>query len=174
MSRTKIDWLKAEQDYLNNNRLSLMDISQKYGVSYSRVKKVSMDKGWYQKRQRIIEKGKEQIEEEAEKSLAEQIKQHRKDATYVKNVALAEIKKRAESGHLENESLATLVRMIGISLRELRETFPKSLVIEESSPEPKGLSQELEDAINEVFERKLTSRKRSKCKERSLNDSSNI
>jgi len=68
MSKTKINWLESYQDYLATKEMSLRDVSEKYGVSYSRVKKVSMLKRWitesyyekkrkeYQAKQRDLEK----------------------------------------------------------------------------------------------------------------------
>lgn len=164
MIKTKINWLKAEQDYLSNSGLSLMDISLQYGVSYSRVKKVSMEKGWHQKRQELIERGKQQIEEEAEKSITEQVKQHRRDATYIKNTVLAEIKGRVEGGLLGNENLSALVRLLDIGMRELRELFPKNIVVKENLPEIE-ISPELKQAAHEALIKIVTEKRRCRHRE---------
>lgn len=156
MKKTKIDWLKAEQDYISDTRSSLNDIAQRYGISYSWLKKVSMEKGWNQKKQRLIEKGKNEIENNAEKSIEEQIKQHRKDATYIKDTVLSEIKSRVKNNSLENENLASLTRLLDIGMRELRELFPKNLVIEKSEPEQSNISPEIEEAMYDVFRYKIT------------------
>lgn len=158
MSKTKIDWLKTEQEYLSDSKMSLADMARKCGISYSRLKKVSMERGWHEKKQELIEKGKQRVESEAEDTITKQIKQHRKDATYIKNTVLAEIKSRVEGGFLGNESLSVLVRLLDIGLRELRESFPKNLVIQErlSKPEEEGLSPELTEAVHDVLVFKLT------------------
>lgn len=156
--KSKIDWLKTEQEYLSDNQMSLVDMAKKCGISYSRLKKVSMQRGWHKKKQELIEKGKQQVESEAEDTITEQIKQHRKDATYIKNTVLTEIKSRVENGQLRNENLSILTRLLDIGLRELRESFPKNLVISENQPEPvdEGFSPDLEEAIKDVFVYKIT------------------
>jgi len=156
-SKTKIDWLKAEQEYLSDNQASLSDIAKRVGISHSRLKKVSMEKGWHEKKKKLIEKGKQQIELEAEETITEQIKQHRRDATYIKNTVLTEIKSRVENGQLRNENLSILTRLLDIGLRELRESFPKNLVISENQPEPihESVSPDLEEAISDVLAYKV-------------------
>lgn len=159
MDKQKVDWLIIEQDYLSNRTLSLKDISKKYSVSHSQLKKISMKMVWNKRRKALLERGKKQIEADVGKSILEQIKEHKKDAIYVKNTALAEIRKRAENGHLQGESLAVLVRMLDIGLRELREMFPTDLPQEEIIKKPVGMSKALDEAIHEVFIRKLIERK---------------
>lgn len=158
MSKTRIDWLKTEQEYLSDSKTSLADMAKKYGISYSRLKKLSMQKGWHKKKQELIERGRQEVESKAEDTITEQIKQHRRDATYIKNTVLAEIKGRVEGGFLGSESLSTLVRLLDIGLRELRESFPKNLMIQEqkSEPEEKGFSPELTEAVHDVLVFKLT------------------
>ena len=154
-NKIKTDWLKAEQEYLSNTQLSLADIALEYNVSYSRLKKISMEKGWHQKRLRLIEKGRNSIENEAEKSITEQVKQHRKEVIFVKNLIIEEIKNRISEGRLKNERLTSLTRLLDLCWRERRELFPKNSIIEEKTAEPKGTSTALTEAVYDVFIYKL-------------------
>ena len=66
MGVAKIDWLDALQAYLEAPGVSLSDIADRYKVSLSRVKKVSMEKGWAATKEKIWQNARDQVVAQAE------------------------------------------------------------------------------------------------------------
>jgi len=53
MKKLKVDWLKAKRDFLLDYSMSLKDVADKYGFSYSKIKKISAGRDWYQDKKQI-------------------------------------------------------------------------------------------------------------------------
>lgn len=53
MKKIKIDWLKAKREFLLDYSMSLKDVANKYGFSYSKIKKVSASREWHKDKKRV-------------------------------------------------------------------------------------------------------------------------
>jgi len=116
-----------------------------------------MKEGWKKKRDKLLEQAKSKIESVAEKSISEQIKQHRKDASYITNTALTEIKYKVESGQMKKENLTSLTRLLEIGMKESRELFPKNLIArEEETKKERRVSPALAKAAHEALIKNIT------------------
>jgi uncharacterized protein YjcR len=82
MSRYKIDWQKAKQDFLLNRNTTLKDIALKYGISHSRIRKVSMKKGWVAEKKKIWEEVNKAALEEAQRMIIETVVQGIREASF--------------------------------------------------------------------------------------------
>jgi len=53
MTKTKIDWFKAKREFLLNDSMSLKDVAEKYGLSYSKVKRISAKREWFKDKREV-------------------------------------------------------------------------------------------------------------------------
>jgi hypothetical protein len=66
----KINWLKAEKEYISDESVSQKDISAKYGVALKRVNERSQKRQWIQRRAEAIEKARQIMMETIPESMA--------------------------------------------------------------------------------------------------------
>lgn len=78
MKKIKIDWFRAKRDFLLDDSMSLKDIAQKYGFSYSKIKKVSARREWYKDKKRVQDLISEVLAKEIENNVKEQLRQSTK------------------------------------------------------------------------------------------------
>lgn len=53
MKKIRVDWLKAKRDFLLDYSMSLKDVAERYGFSYSKIKKVSASREWHKDKKRV-------------------------------------------------------------------------------------------------------------------------
>jgi len=162
MGRIKINWLEAYQGYLLNEKMSLNDIADKYGVSLSQVKKVSMNKKWKQTKDKIWENARETAIKKTSGSITELIIRQSKIARYLQETGLKGLKLYLKITKPSEIKVSLLLNMIKLGLKTERELYPENLMIQEqqnASESTKGLSNELTEAIYAVFREKITGKK---------------
>ncbi|MFH1610562.1 MAG: hypothetical protein ABIA91_01605 [Patescibacteria group bacterium] len=158
MGKTKINWLEAYQTYLQDEKMSLKDISIKYGISLSQVKKVSMNQKWKQTKDKIWEKARETAIKKAYDSATELIIRQSEIAKYLQEVGLKGLKLYLKITKPNEIKSSLLLRMIKLGLKTERSLYPDNLIIQSqqnTSESTKGISNELTEAIYEVFRQKI-------------------
>lgn len=73
MKRLKIDWLKAKKDFLLDYSMSLKDVAERYGFSYSKIKKVSAKREWHKDRKQVQDLISDVLMKEVENNIKESI-----------------------------------------------------------------------------------------------------
>lgn len=160
MAKAKINWLEAYQDYLATKEMSLGDVAEKYKVSLSRVKKVSMIRKWTITKNRVWEAAEEQAIEETISSAKELIKRHSETARYLQEAGVKWLKRYLKSKKSNELKARFLLRMIIVGLKAERALYPKELrFVDEAEIVNEGLSPELEGAIYESFRKKIGRKK---------------
>lgn len=53
MNKQNIDRLEAKREFLLNYSISLKDVANKYGLSYSKIKKISAKREWYKDKREV-------------------------------------------------------------------------------------------------------------------------
>lgn len=151
MGKIKINWLQAQQDYMSSRETSLKDISQKYGISLSRVKKVSMKQRWSEARNRIWETATQAAFEETTDSAKTLIERHTEAARYLQEAGIKELKRRIRNKQLSGIKANLFLKMILVGLKAERALYPKELVTQNrvESLEDDGFSEELIEAARE-------------------------
>ncbi len=71
MKRIRIDWLEAKREFLLDYSMSLKDVADKYGFSYSKIKKVSAKREWFKDKKRVQALISEVLMTELENSIKE-------------------------------------------------------------------------------------------------------
>jgi uncharacterized protein YjcR len=79
MKKIKIDWLKAKREFLLDYSMSLKDIADKYGFSYSKIKKVSASREWHKDKKRIQNFISDALMTEVENNIEEQFQELTKE-----------------------------------------------------------------------------------------------
>ena len=160
MGRIKIDWQKAFQEYLSNKNMSLTDISDKYGVSLSRVKKVSMIQKWKQTKDSIWENARITIIEESGDTAEETMRRHKIMAICLQETGIRWLKIYLKTTKAKDINVNAMIRMLFLGLKTERELYPKDLIYEEmrkmicgEEVKEQGQSLALEEAIHESFEK---------------------
>jgi len=157
----KTDWVIARDEYIKTKDLSLKGVAQRYGVSYSRVRGVSMKEGWVKLKIEKWGKAAEDALEETEGSIKDLIVRHSKIARFLQAGGLREIQKKLkamkDNPKLANEaSIRDLLALVAEGLKAERELYPKQMQFKgDLAIEGEGLSPELREAIYESFRRKL-------------------
>ena len=152
MSKTKINWLEAYQDYLATKEMSLRDVSEKYKVSLSRVKKVSMTRKWTITKSRVWEAAREAAINETIDSTKELIIRHSKAARYLQETGLKLLKDYLKKTKVTEVNPCFLLRMIVLGLKIERELYPEELKVKyEEKFIYEGYSEALRKAVEESF-----------------------
>ena len=73
MKKIKLDWFKAKKEFLLDYSMSLKDVANKYGFSYSKIKKVSASRDWYRDKKRVQDCIFEALLKETEFKIKEQM-----------------------------------------------------------------------------------------------------
>lgn len=76
MKKLKIDWLKAKEDFLLDGCISLKEVALKYGLSYSKIKKISAKREWYRDKKEIQRLISDALVKEAQFKITEEILKH--------------------------------------------------------------------------------------------------
>jgi len=76
MKKLKIDWFKAKKDFLLDYSLSLKDVAERYGFSYSKIKKISAEREWFKDKKQIQKLIDEALMKEVEFKIKEEIVEH--------------------------------------------------------------------------------------------------
>jgi len=163
MGKTKINWLEAYQTYLQDEKLSLNDIADKYGVSHSQVKKVSMNEKWKQTKDKIWENARETAIKKTYGSATELIIRQSEIAKYLQRTGLKGLKLYLKITKPNEVKVSLLLNMIKLGLKTERSLYPDNLILQKQQNAPEsteGLSNELTEAIYSVFREKITGRKR--------------
>jgi len=166
MGKVKINWFEAYQEFLATDGMSLRDVAEKYGVSYSRVKKVSMARKWTIAKNRVWEAARESAINETMDSAKELIIRHSKIARYFQETGVRLLKKRLKDKKTALSD-ALCLRMLVLGLKTERELYPQNLIIKESEKsveKNRGFSKALDEAIYEVFKKKIIRKKPSRDK----------
>jgi uncharacterized protein YjcR len=85
MKKIKIDWLKAKREFLLDYSMSLKDIADKYGFSYSKIKKVSASREWFKDKKRVQNLISDALMKELEFEVKEQIIEKTKESMAANN-----------------------------------------------------------------------------------------
>jgi len=171
--KPKIDWGKAKQEYLATKGMSLRDVSNTYGISYSAVRKVSANEGWVGEKDRIWGEAEKVAIEETEGSVKDLIKRHAKVARFLQAGGLKYLKSLLDEigidhdGNVNTEklikylnnnviSVGNLLKMVSEGLKAERELYPKQMQVSgDLGLKAEGISEALEKAINDAFEKGL-------------------
>ncbi|HUS60287.1 MAG TPA: hypothetical protein VMX76_02815 [Nevskiaceae bacterium] len=162
MGKVKINWLEAFQDYLSDEKITLNEIAKKYGVSLSRVKKVSMIRKWKQTKDGIWEKARETAIEETVGSTKELIKRHSETARYLQKVGIDGLKAYFKTRKPSELKTSLLLRMIVLGLKTERKLYPEESIIRYFRMKPRTddrlaeVSPELIEAVHEVLSENIT------------------
>jgi hypothetical protein len=165
MAKTKINWILAQQDYLASKEISLTDISKRYGISLSRVKKVSMTQGWNATKNRVWEAARLAAIEVGIDSTKDVIKRHSKAARYLQETGLRLLKEYLRKTKVTDLSPHFLFRMIVLGLKAEKDLYPQELIIKyhraklEKEERLEDVSPELLKAVNEVLKMELCKKK---------------
>ena len=172
MGKVKINWLEAYQDYLVTKEMSLRDVAEKYGISLSRVKKVSMIRKWTITKNRVWEAARETAINETIDSAEELIIRHSEATRYLQETGLRLLKEYLRKTKVTEINPYFLLRMIVLGLKIERELYPDSLRQEHqnTATSTEGHSEALTEAIYEVFREKLIGRKRRNNKTPSISN----
>jgi hypothetical protein len=160
MGRIKIDWSKAFQEYLLNERMSLKEISDKYGISLSRVKKVSMNQKWKQTKDRIWSNARMAIINETGDNAEEMIKRQKVISIYLQETGMRLLKHYLRTTKVKDINVNAMIKMLFLGLKTERELYPRDLIDREFRQMIQGeeineqeYSMELKAAIDESFEK---------------------
>lgn len=55
MKKRKTDWLKVKEEFLVDKYATLKDMTIKYGLSYSLLKKISAEREWFKDKKQVQE-----------------------------------------------------------------------------------------------------------------------
>jgi len=127
MGKVKINWNEAYQEFLVTDGMSLKDIAEKYGISYSRVKKVSMTRKWTITKSRVWEKAREMAINETADSAKELIIRQSKMARYLQEKGMELLKKYLKKTKVTEMSPYFLLRMIIVGLKIERDLYSEEL-----------------------------------------------
>ena len=131
MGKIKVNWLKAYQIYLLNEKMSLNDIADKYGVSLSQVKKVSMNKKWKQTKDKIWGNARKTAIKKTSGSITELIIRQSKIARYLQETGLKGLKLYLKITKPSEIKVSLLLNMIKLGLKTERGLYPENLIIQE-------------------------------------------
>lgn len=179
MANPKIDWAKAKQEYIATKEMSLKDVAFRFGISYQRVKSVSMQEGWTKEKAKMWHEAEREALEETEGSIKDLVQRHAKVARYLQAGGLKYLKAildeleetfkaNPEEGRkllktlIVNKVIDTriLMSMVSEGLKAERELYPKQLQIKGDLGLGIGISEELKEAAYEVLKQKLRRGKR--------------
>jgi hypothetical protein len=163
MGKIKVNWILAQQEYLASKEASLTDIAQKYGVSLSRVKKVSMINKWYETKERIWESARELAIKESGSSATEMIKRHTEAARYFQETGLRLLKRYLKTVKEDEVRISTMLKILILGLKTERELYADELknYVSKTTDETnyEGFSKAATEAINESFQNPFPLRK---------------
>ena len=160
-AKKNIDWIKAEQEYLNVKNATLADISRKYGCSYVRVKQVAKKYQWIIKKEKMWLNAEKEAIEESEGSVKDLIKRHARMARYLQAIGIKELQVRIKEGELSRENMEFLLKLIDRGMVLEATLYPKTLQITgEVGLTAETIPEELKEAIYEIYRKKTTGRKR--------------
>ena len=156
-----VDWVKAREDFINNKNCSLIEISRKNLVSYTRVKVIAKREQWVIKKERLWKNAEKDALEESEGSIKDLIKRHSRMARYLQAIAIKELQERMRQGKITKESMDFLVRCLDRGMVLEAALYPKTLQITgEVGLTAETIPEELKEAIYEIYRKKTTGRKR--------------
>lgn len=175
MGKIKIDWLQARQDYLSNQEISLTDISNRYAICLSRVKKVAVKERWTQLKDNVKRDAYALSYQTVSDSYKEYFTRTLKISRYLQNVSLSYLEKCFEV--LENVKptlkfalhfIPMLTRLVAMAMRLERELYPQKLIHQtavEMNDEANGnqeespMSPELKQIYYQIFKAELLGNK---------------
>lgn len=155
MGKIKINWILAQQEYLTSKEASLTDIAKKYGVSLSRVKKVSMKNKWYETKEHIWESARELAIKESVGSATEMIRRHTEAARYFQDTGMMLLKRYLKMVKNDEIRISTMLKILMLGLKTERELYADALknyvskTVDNTNFE--GFSKAASEAINESF-----------------------
>jgi len=156
MGKIKINWILAQQEYLASKEVSLTDIAKKYGVSLSRVKKVSMKNKWYETKERIWENARELAIKESVGSATEMIRRHTEAARYFQDTGMMLLKRYLKIVKKDEVRIPTMLKILILGLKTERELYADALknYVSKTSDDANydGFSKAATEAINESFQ----------------------
>ena len=167
-AKAKIDWGKAKQEYFATKGMSLKDVSRVYGISYSAVMKVSANEGWTGEKKRIWSEAEKGAIEETEGSVKDLLIRHSKIARFLQAGGLRHLRTAMELAEEDPKfrvDTRTLLAMVAEGLKAERELYPKQMQIKgEMDVSAEGLSEALEKAVNNAFEKELRRKPKTRSK----------
>lgn len=160
MGRLKIDWLRAFREYLSSGTVSLVEISNRYGISISRIKKVSMSQKWKQTKDKVWENARITIIQESGDTAEEMIKRHKAMAIFFQETGMKLLEFYLRTTKVKDINVNAMIRMLFEGLKIERELYPRDLIDKEvgrmvcaKETKEDGLSLELDEAVKESFEK---------------------
>jgi len=78
MARVKINWNKVKKDYFGDYLATLKDVAKKHNVSYSWIRKVSMNENWPEQKKKAQKRAFEKAMKKVEKIMVKEIVSHAK------------------------------------------------------------------------------------------------
>lgn len=124
---SKIDWNLAKKDYVSDPRVTIQDISEKYGVSRKVVGEHSVKEGWTAARQSVVKKADEKTIANLSEDLAKVNERHTLNFKNVQSIALALLQDYADE-ITEARKLGKRAIMVDVrQLKALQDTLRSSV-----------------------------------------------
>lgn len=82
MSKQKIDWHRAKKEFLHNKNMSLKDVANKYGISYSYIRKIAMKQGWWAEKKEFWKEVTKMFNKEMQRIIKRKVKGSYKTASH--------------------------------------------------------------------------------------------
>lgn len=167
MAYRRIDRAKIKSEYLSNQGISLKSLSEKFGISESRLLQLSQKEGWYKEKLRIWDKAEKDVIEEVEGSVKDLLTRHSKSARYLQirflKMARDILDDLDDASTLSTKDklqlLPAVIRGIEAAWASERELYPRQLEIAgklEKSLKLEEIPKEVSDAFIEAFERGIS------------------
>ena len=176
----KIDWVKAKAVYMGDKNMSIKQLAVKFKAGYGWMRTVAMRENWTKEKEKRWSDAEEKALKKVEGTMTDLIVRHAKVARFLQasglrylKLILDEVEDLLQAGDVDGArekiksliynkiiSDATLRGMISEGLKAERELYPKQLEVKgDVGVDITGVSEELTEAIYEVF-RKRVGRKR--------------
>ena len=94
----KIDWLKAREDYTSNERVTVTDIANKYGVSRKSVSKKANKEDWNKLREESSQIVHTKVTDQRANKISVATNRHIQIGQAFQGAAIKALKKRADGG----------------------------------------------------------------------------